>query len=204
MNVVCRECGSSDKVDEGYAVVCRGCGLSIKLQKPDEFNISSAPLTRNYEREGRFMTKVDKLLGILSPKYQDPVWSVLSSSKEMSGSQDIRKVLRHSSLKDKHYDCVRTFTLLFTPTTSCLTSPQKVRAYLRAQFKTIHSRWRSLLAVSPSISLGFFSYDWLLRKFLEEGDLPDLSRLVKFLKPRTSKRRAKKYQTLLNRLPALK
>ena len=177
--------------------------MSTKLQKPDEFNISSAPLTRNYEREGRFMTKVDKLLGILSPKYQDPVWSLLSSSKEMSGSQDIRKVLRHSSLKDKHYDCVRTFTLLFTSSSSELKEPQKVRAHLRARFKTIHSRWRGLLAVNPESALGFFSYDWLLRKFLEEGDLPDLNGLVRFLKPRTSKRRAKKYQTLLESLPDL-
>ena len=189
-------CAEREVVETGYSVICVNCGTTTRSLGLDKFNLYSAPLQRSYERESRFMTKVDKLLGIITPKINDPIWELLSSyTGNLENSTQVRAILRNSTLKDKHYDCVRSFTLIFSTSEPEPEEfdPQLTRTILKNKFRNIHRRW-------SSCSKSFFSYDWLLRRFLTEMESP----LLKFLKPKTSKRRSKKYEVMLSKLSSVR
>ena len=188
-------CAERAVVETGYSVICVNCGTTTRSLGLDKFNLYSAPLQRSYERESRFMTKVDKLLGIITPKINDPIWELLSKCPDnLDNSTQVRAILRNSTLKDKHYDCVRSFTLIFSTLTYTEEfDPQLTRTILKNKFRNIHRRW-------SSCSKSFFSYDWLLRMFLTEMESP----LLKFLKPKTSKRRSKKYEVMLSGLSKIR
>ena len=161
------------------------------MLKVDEFNINSAPLQRKYDRFARFMLKVDKLLGSVSPARKDPVWKYLESNT-LEDPESIRVALRKSPLTVKHYDAVRSFCDTFTDFKCQQYNPHKTREYLRISFQQIHADWRA--AELPT----FFSYDWLIRYLLQKTNSP----LLVYLKPKTSKRRAKKYSVMITQLLA--
>ena len=164
---------------------CRHCGLSKSFIKLDKYSPHASPLGRHYDRFHRFQTKIDRLLGIGSyPPADDPVWDILRQGK-MESPTDVRNVLRHSKLFNKHYDCVRRFTDVFTTFTTSI-DVLKTKESLEHKFKLIKSLW--------GIREGFFSYDWLLRKFLEEMKSP----LVQYLKKPTNRRRERKYTKMMD------
>ena len=110
------------------------------------------------------------------------MWEYLKT-KVLYTPTDIRSALRASTLRTKHYDSVRVFCDVFT-TFRCRTyDHQSTYTILRNQFKWLHRVWQQ------SGGEHFFSYDWLIRKFLEELDHP----LLVYLKPCTSKRRERRY-----------
>ena len=154
----------------------------------DKFCVHASPLGRSYDRLQRFVTKLDRLLGIGSmPRATDPVWAVLNNA-EMHTPQDVRDTLRQTKLVNKHYDCVKPFCDAFTSFTCEPFNLLKTKEDLVRKFKMIKSLWGS--------REGFFSYDWLLRKFLEEYNSP----LVAYLKKPTNKRREQKYQNMMKQI----
>ena len=91
-------------------------------------------------------------------------------------------------MKAKHYDCIRSFTDIFTTYRVEKYNQLMTREHLIRQFNVLHQKWGRLKQVNKP----WFSYDWLLRKFLEAMNHP----LVAYLKPPTAKRREEKYQNL--------
>jgi hypothetical protein len=190
-------------LDTGHTMVCCNCGVERQVLVLNVWNKFSAPLNRQYDRVGRFKTKVDKLLGThRGPRYSDPVWTELEQARRkgdrgtMGSPDDVRRVIRKSKLKTKHYDCVRIFCDVFT--TFRLTplylkqNTERTREQLMHMFGEIHHVWLGCNDTSD----GFFSYDFLLRFFLERMNSP----LVVYLKPKTNKRRLQKYVEKLTRL----
>ena len=164
--------------------VCRECGLEHSMLRLDVYNVNSAPLERGYNRRQRYRTKVDKLLGLHSgPHCDDGIWLFLDKHRlTLNTPFDIRECLRSSSLKNKHYDSVRTFSDAFT---TYRVEPNQIeeKRFLMRSFDELYTGWSTCFKDS------FFSYAWLLRYFLEKID----SKLTVYLKPRTCKRRNAKY-----------
>ena len=177
-------------LDTGYTKVCCDCGLEQKVLVLNVWNKFSAPLNRQYDRVGRFKIKVDKLIGLhCGPKYTDPVWVVLKR-KKLCNPGDVRQAIRKSRLKAKHYDCVRIFCDVFSRfRLPAEVDPLATQTLLLDMFEDVHHAWLRRWENSE----GFFSYDFLLRYFLEQINSP----LVVYLKPKTNKTRLKKYMEKL-------
>ena len=171
--------------------VCIACGITTRELCLDTFNLNSAPLYRGYNRRSRFSLKVRKLLGLHGgPGYDDPVWRWLDSQRlTLNSPFDVRASLRTSPLKNKHYDSMRVFCDVFTDFKTIL-NPDPIKRRLFYKFDRMYAKWNSAQIDK------FFSYAWLLRKFLNEIDCP----LVCYLKPPTCKRRDAKYTLMLNSL----
>ena len=164
--------------------VCNKCGLETQLLKLSEWDKHSAPLMRNYDRPRRFENKIDKLLGIhAGPAHTDPIWKYLENERNLSSPADVREAIRRSTLRAKHYDCVKIFSDVFTPFRMIINDVHSLKQKLCAQFNVVHQRW----AFSGETS--FFSYDFLIRLFLEELESP----LVVYLKAPTNRRRHMMY-----------
>ena len=170
-------------IETSYSKVCVLCGIETPVLCLDAFNLYSAPLERSYSRLARFQSKVERLLGVTCPRNADPVWEYLEQ-RSLSTPSDIRIALRISSLKDKHYDSIRVFCDCFTDFKCAAYDHAQTHSFLLRQFEFLHNAWSASFSDKH-----FFSYDWLLRHFLEHMKSP----LVDYLKPATSKRRAKKY-----------
>ena len=165
--------------------VCCLCGKETRILPLDTYNKYSAPLSRNYDRKNRFGVKVCKLLGMHSgPPAHDKVWKMLENHT-MESPACVRKTIRNSKLNTKHYDCVRVFCDVFTKFRVRGYDPHVMKKYLESCFAEVHRCWCRVDGVSDS----FFSYDFLLRYFLEQIQSP----LLVYLKPKTNKRRLKKY-----------
>ena len=170
---------------------CTRCGLETCFLSLDTYSMFSAPLERGYSRSQRFRIKLDKLLTLHSgPNCEDPIWSYLSSRKLfLNNPFDVRQCIRCSKLKLKHYDCIRIFTNAFTSYRIKLNKPPlALKNTLTKKFDDLYYRWLNMNDMS------FFSYDWVLRFFLEELKSP----LVVFLKPQTCSKRDKKYRERLH------
>ena len=171
--------------------VCTACGITERVLCLDTFNLNSAPLYRGYNRRARFSLKVRKLLGLHGgPSYEDPVWTYLNRQRlTLNSPFDVRAALRTSSLKNKHYDSLRSFCDIFTDLRTHL-NPEHIKRILFFKFDRMYAKWNS------STETKFFSYAWILRRFLNEIDCP----LVCYLKPPTCRRRDAKYTTMLTNL----
>ena len=177
-------------VFSSWCKTCKLCGLESVFLSLDKYNVFSAPLERGYNRAQRFRMKVDKLLCLHNgPNSTDPIWKYLDSRKLFLHTPfDVRQTIRRSTLKQKHYDALRIFTEAFTNFRVSLKNPLDLKKKLLDRFSNLYHRW--VLCGDPS----FFSYDWILRYFLEELN----SSLVAYLKPRTCRKRDQKYKQKLN------
>ena len=156
----------------------------------DSYNQYSAPLARSYQRKVRFLSKVDRLLGIVTPPATSAMWEVLDKQKDnLHNPDDVRKALRGCKVVMKHYDSLRTFTDSFTTFKCESYDTLRTRDYLEKRFTRVHSDW------GRNSENKFYSYDWLIRVFLEEINSP----LLVYLKPKTSKRREKRYIEMFKR-----
>ena len=178
-------------VYQSWCKTCTLCGLESYFLALDTYSVFSAPLERGYSRIQRFKIKVDKLLGLHSgPNCVDPIWKHLDSRKLFLNTPfDVRQCIRRSKLKLKHYDCIRIFTEAFTNfTVPTNTTSLILKETLIEMFDKLYYKW---IQVNKN---SFFSYDWVLRYFLENMKSP----LVVYLKPKTCRQRDLKYRTRLN------
>ena len=174
-----------------WCKTCTLCGLESYYLQLDTYSVFSAPLERGYSRIQRFKIKVDKLLALHSgPNCKDPIWKYLDSRKLFLNTPfDVRQCIRRSKLKFKHYDCIRIFTEAFTNfTVPTNTTSLILKETLIEMFDKLYYKW---IQVNKN---SFFSYDWVLRYFLENMKSP----LVVYLKPKTCRQRDLKYRTRLN------
>ena len=174
-------------VDTGYSNICVLCGTEQFTLCLDSYSATSAPITRPYDRAQRFSAKVDRLLGTHMPPPHDPVWLYLAAKKGLRGPTSVRTALRQSTLRNKHYDNIRTFCEAFTSYRCKTYQHDQTRSFLLNEFEFVHAKW------SKKNLTKFFSYDWLLRHFLEKINSP----LLVYLKHPTSKRRSRRYFSML-------
>ena len=187
-------CGSHNLIETPFSQVCTECGKEHPLLVCDTYNINSAPMPSNYDRTRRFKVKCMKLLLIQKgPKYTDDVWTVLRMHQEkITSCADIRKLLRASKIKHKHYDFVRLFSKVFNRNHRVVhLNPIHALNQIMLHFDEILFRWKNKLGSGL-----FFSSDWLLRRLCTIL----YPSLVCFLKPRTSRQRHQKYMKMMFKL----
>ena len=173
-----------------YSRVCSECGLEEAVLVVDTYNKYSAPIMRGYNRCSRFKLKIDKLLCLHSgPRADDIIWKLFEQKQtELRSPSDIRATLRKMNVRNKHYDCVRLFTHTFTNFRVTLNQNiHHTQQYLLKMFNQVYVKW-CMCGVET-----FFSYDFLLRCFLNKIQSP----LIVYCKPATCKRRQRKYFSLL-------
>lgn len=158
--------------------VCVECGLEEAMLTLDSYSTFSAPLLKGYQREVRFRQKIDKLLSLQnSPPFYCPVWSYLESKRPLFTPKDIRKALRTYQGKNKHYDNIRLFTRVFTKfRVKIKRNVYDLNALLTKYFLCVVRLWN---CYNITDTMPFFSYDYLLRVFLETLECP----LVVYCKP---------------------
>ena len=184
-------------LETSYTKVCVQCGVEHLILTLDKYAVHSAPLTKGYERSVRFRQKIDKLLCLQNaPPLKCPIWEYLSK-QNMRSPTDVRYALRRYTLKNKHYDCIRLFTRVFTDFRVVLKqTPPRLNQQLTDKFNNVIRLWRryNMVGTTP-----FFSYDFLLRVFLEELKCP----LVVYCKPVTCLKRHARNNRRLNLISAL-
>ena len=150
----------------------------------DTYNAYSAPLCKGYQREVRFRQKIDKLISLQNaPPSTCEVWDFLKSRNPLNTPECVRKALRSYTGRNKHYDSIRLFTRVFTPfRVSLKRSPDRLNERLTTFFSYINRLWTRY---NVRVTMPFFSYDFLLRQFLEHLESP----LVVYCKPVTCKKR---------------
>ena len=164
--------------------VCVECGVEQVFLELDRYSAYSAPLNKGYQREVRFRQKIDKLISLQNaPPAKCPVWEYLKSRDSLKTPQDIRKALRTYKEKNKHYDCIRLFTRVFTPFRVHLKqSAVYLNQSLTRSFAEVLRLWSKY---NIHNTMPFFSYDYLLRYFLERLNC----KLLVFCKPVTCQKR---------------
>ena len=164
--------------------VCVECGVEQVFLELDRYSAYSAPLNKGYQREVRFRQKIDKLISLQNaPPAKCPVWEHLKSRDSLKTPQDIRKALRTYKQKNKHYDCIRLFTRVFTPFRVHLKqNAVYLNQHLTRSFAEVLRLWSKY---NIQNTMPFFSYDYLLRYFLERLNC----RLLVFCKPVTCQKR---------------
>jgi len=149
-----------------YTRVCSGCGVEIwgGLQPEYDYTFRSLPIP--YSRTCRFKDLVRKLLGLeVGPKTTDPVWGILEEHSPYNNTDDILRVLKRSKLTNKFYCSLHVFSKLFLKEYAAPPfSPCEL-----AQLQTVLLKWfeETLLLWNQCGMTGFFSYSWLIEKFLE-------------------------------------
>ena len=167
-------CDNCHLVQSDYStVICTKCGLETRITlEPHESSCAnfdfSPPIVRVYSRPDRWRTIVSKIVGNHSgPPRKDPVWNFLKKHSHMCHSpQDILRILRGSSLKNKHYQCLHTFAKAFQKNYSPpRVKPTVVQTKLDVYFDFINSLWlKHTAGASPQTP--FISYAWLLEQGL--------------------------------------
>ena len=165
------KCDNSLLVQSDYGtVICTQCGIETQITlEPHEASWTnfeySPPIVRVYSRPDRWKTIVAKVVGNHSgPPSKDPVWDYLEKNRLMCKSpQDILKLLRKSSLKNKHYQCLHTFAKAFQinyrhPSVN----PQIVELKLGIYFDFVNSHWLKHFTKNSH----FISYAWLIEQGL--------------------------------------
>ena len=184
-------------LETSYTRVCIKCGVEHTTLTLDKYAVHSAPLAKGYERSVRFRQKIDKLLCLQNaPPLNCPIWEYLNK-QNMTCPTDVRYALRRYTLKNKHYDCIRLFTRVFTDFRVVFKqTPPRLNEQLTSKFNNVIRLWRRYNMVG---TMPFFSYDFLLRVFLEELKCP----LVVYCKPVTCQKRHARNNRRLEVISAL-
>jgi hypothetical protein len=171
-------------IHTSHTRVCGICGVEKSVLRLDTYNVFSAPLCKGYQRVVRFRQKLDKLIFLQNaPPVKCPIWKYLESQKDLTGPCDVRRVLRTYKGKNKHYDCIRLFTRVFTPfRVRMKMRADRLKEIMTVFFSSIIRLWGRY---NVHTEMSFFSYDFLLRCFLERLDSP----LTAFCKPVTCQKR---------------
>ena len=191
-------CSHPKTVSTEYSVICTHCGVErpIIVNTMDyPQSISSAPLSRLYNRCDRWLSIVKKVVGIHSgPSSSDPVWKYLEKHKQtLLTPSNITQCLRKSKLKNKHYPCLHVFAKTFCSQYACPSTPAPQVLYsLECYFRHILDLWSRAKKKETD---PFFSYNWLIEQALYLYNYVDYFPYVKLLK--CSARRQRYVQMLL-------
>ena len=150
-----------------YTQICSNCGVETYCGLQPEYDYTFRSLPIPYSRTSRFKELVRKLFGQeVGPKTTDPVWHVLEQNAPYDSTLDIIKVLKKSKLTNKFYCSLHVFSKLFLKSYQPPEySPQDLQQLQRVLLDWFEETL--LLWNKNAGDTGFFSYAWLIEKFLE-------------------------------------
>ena len=174
-----------------YTRLCTQCGVETYIGFSPQPIYNVAPLPKGYSRTDRFRVLVKKILGThQGPPASDDVWVFLTDNKPYGSLQHIVASLKKSKLRIKHYQCAHIFYNIFVPIPEHRPfSSKQLSSYENTLCKLFDNalyKWNSCFISGTR----FFSYTWLLEKFLLAIDL---TFYLKYLKRLQCPLRRKKY-----------
>ena len=185
-------CGGRFIVECGMKI-CTSCGSSSSfLGNPqNNFGSPSTVLTKSivYDRRYRFSTHLCRLGRRLynAPSIDDGVWKVLEEAKPKNVKEILSCLRRTGKISNKHYSQLSTFSKVFLKDEIPSMSKDEYDRIMFL-FDAVHNRWKKKNIRS------FFSYNWLLQKFICDTPMQRFLPVLKLLK--CAKRRQKYNQKL--------
>lgn len=178
--------------------VCSSCGLENRIgysmfePNANVYN-THTPFLQGYSRQKRFAAMLDCVITPSPSSADNETLKYMLPHKTVKNVNEIFKLLKNHNSKDKRYCSVHLFTRLLCPTyVPPKTVSHEVRKRILNRFKDMEFLHRRFVNHKP-----FFSYCWLLRKFLSNEGLTQFLPYVKTLK---CKRRCKVYEDLYTEL----
>ena len=172
-------------VDTNYHTrVCTSCGVeSFYGFAPENVAFGEhylRPITPTYSRLNRFKDLIRRILAVESgPKACDPVWEYLRRFAPYKNTKTIFEALKTSGLECKHYGNCHLFTQVFAqnyiPHTFSAQEVRHIEQLLCHRFEATLVRWNSFNDGK------FFSYNYLIEKYLKEHQLIYFLQFVKQL-----------------------
>ena len=179
--------------DTNYSTsVCYSCGLEkLTALTPQEGYTTNVPLTNGYSRHHRMSMLLKQLF---DPRhYGSPNSEVIAHTLRHGPFQHGTKLLQWlSKLKVKHkqYQNSHYYFAIASPTYVIPPPPCAAKVHsIEREFAKLEQRFTERSHDYKS----FFSYNWLLRKFLQVEKLPFYLQFVKSIK---CKKRMKMYETM--------
>ena len=150
--------------------VCHRCGIETHAGYiTRNITFLSRPVRLeppSYSRRQRFRDLVRSIFGLDSgPKAADPVWGYLKNGAPFESVAEVFQALKNSNLKHKHYGCMHLFTKIFVPD---YRPPQVTSTELEVYLNELGVRFQNTLRAwnLSRLSESFFSYSWLIEKYL--------------------------------------
>ena len=172
--------------------ICRICGLEqASAINPTEGYTSNVPLANGYSRHHRMYTLLKQLF---DPRhYGSPSSEVIANTIKhgpFTHGFELLAWLAKLKVKHKQYQNAHYYFAISSPDYVIPPPPNADKVLsIEREFHTIEQRFRSRTHPYKS----FFSYNWLLRKFL---CIKDLKFYLQFVKTIKCKKRMKMYQTM--------
>ena len=181
----------SHKIVDGPTKICTTCGgVEDALVNRDYHSCRDALQQCVYSRSKRFENLLDSVLYPVFSNKDTQMYKLLEQ-KRFATVPDLVAFMRATSLLDKRFNSIHTFTTLVVDDYTALPPPslEYKRRVLRL-FDEILCRYRSSHSQ-------FFSYPWLLNKLLTLTGRTEYSPFIKKIR---CKKRREKYETLLQDL----
>lgn len=177
------KCGGSPLETNYHTRVCQDCGVETFIGYTTSNQVYSAQcfkaLPQTYSRLARFRDLIRCVFALENgPKSDAPVWEYLKALAPFQTASDILNALKRSSLEHKHYSSVHLFSKVFTNYGGHPFSSTDLRTLVDImchKFETTLQRWNLLNQTS------FFSYTWLIEKYLRDFKLDFFLQYVKHL-----------------------
>ena len=178
--------------------ICTCCGIETQVCIVPQLSYgNSSPLVLGYSRGARFKTILEKLLNPrVYGKANHRVLYELSRlpKNHFKNGFELLKWLAALRIPNKNYQCSHYYYIYVTKPKEYPTPPPiVVMNALEQQFNQIENKY---LASSQDFR-SFFSYNWILKKLLENNDL---DYYIQFVKPIKCKRRLIKYNAMYTKI----
>ena len=176
-------CGGRPLETNYHTSICRECGVETFIGYTTSNQVYSTQcfkaLPQTYSRLARFRDLIRRVFALENgPRSDAPVWEYLKELAPFQSSADILTALKQSSLEHKHYSSVHLFSKVFTNYKEHSFSSTELRTLVEIlchKFETTLQRWNLLNQTS------FFSYTWLIEKYLRDFNLTIFLQYVKHL-----------------------
>ena len=173
------------KFDTDYnTTICHECGqetsTGYKMTEPNMNSyLTHTPFLGGYSRQKRFEMMLDLVLNPTPSRSDDGVLEYLFKHKPIKNLGELYYLLKKHRGKDKRYCSVHCFARLcmknYTPP---MRPPSGTKMRVMAKFRDVEFLHKRHCPPKRP----FFSYYFLLRRFLSEVDLADHMKYVKKLK----------------------
>ena len=188
------ECSGVKFPSDYNTEVCWECGLETSVgynmfQPNANVYNTHTPFLQGYSRQKRFATMLDCVISPSPYSADNNALKYMLPHKGVEKVGDIFTLLKKHRSKDKRYCSVHLFTRLLCPGyVPTKLVPYEVRRKILHKFRDMEFLHRRFVNHKP-----FFSYCWLIRKFLQNEGLTEFLPYVKKLK---CKKRCKVYEDL--------
>jgi len=179
-----------------HTLLCYSCGKEkfhgyTNHQHNQLYNSHCSPSCYpTYSRPARFRILLRRVFALdAGPKLADPVWHYLEDNCPYVSTNEIYRALKTSALVTKHYGQLHLFSKIFAPYAEHDIDVHYYLDLFCTKFSKLLHEWVKLQENS------FFSYNWIIERYLREHKLDMFLPYIKHLQ---CPHRREKYEHKMN------